>query len=226
LKEEKQKQKKRKQSNLFYDFVKVTGAIPALLWMRPKVINAGVTKPQKIKGGVLICSNHYSLSDPVVLLCVFWRRRLNSLMAKEMFNGKLLTFFFKHIHCIPVDRDNFSVGTFRTTCEHLSADRAVLIFPEGKINDSEETLLGFKTGAIRMAYCTGKPIVPVCLIKPKHKLSRRVAVLGDAIDVRALCGEKPTPDDYRRASEFLHQKEMELFDYYNEKKYKKKKNKD
>ncbi|MBQ7223934.1 MAG: 1-acyl-sn-glycerol-3-phosphate acyltransferase [Clostridia bacterium] len=225
MKDEKKKVKKRKQSNLFYDFVKVTGAIPALLWMRPKVIVKGSTKPQKTKGGVLICSNHYGLSDPVMLLCVFWRRRLNSLMAKEMFANKLLTFFFTHVHCIPVDRDNFGVGTFRTVCERLNEEKAVLIFPEGKINDSQEALLGFKTGAIRMAYRTGKPIVPVCLIKPTSKWRRRVAVLGDAIDVRALCGEKPTPDDYRRASEYLHQKELELLEYYNEKKYKKNKNK-
>ena len=49
------KKKRRIGSNFFYDFVKVTGAIPALIWIRPRVIHMGQKCP---KGGVLISSNH------------------------------------------------------------------------------------------------------------------------------------------------------------------------
>jgi len=38
--------------------------------------------------------------------------------------------------------------------------------------------------------------------------------LGDKIDLKQLCGEKPTLADLQKASEYLQQKENELVQYY------------
>ena len=73
------KKNKYHQSHFAYDFVKVTGAIPAMIWLRPRIIRTGSMKPTGIKGGMLISSNHVSFVDPVLILCVFWNRRIYSL---------------------------------------------------------------------------------------------------------------------------------------------------
>ena len=91
----KDKEKKKKQGNFLYDFVKVTGAIPAMLWLRPKILYVG--KKQRIKGGVLVAANHVTFTDPVALLCTLWYRRLHSIATKDLFSSKLKNFFFNKI---------------------------------------------------------------------------------------------------------------------------------
>ena len=73
-KDKSKKKTKKRQGNFIYDFVKVTGAIPALCWMRPKTVYISKTAKKGVKGGVLIASNHISFTDPGLVHCVFWNR--------------------------------------------------------------------------------------------------------------------------------------------------------
>ena len=54
------KKEKGKKSYFFYDFVKITAAIPGLIWFRPKRIYVNENAKKKIKGGALLISNHSS----------------------------------------------------------------------------------------------------------------------------------------------------------------------
>ena len=87
--------------NFAYDFVKVTGAIPALLWVRPKIIRLGENS-KKVKGGVLIVSNHVTYIDPIILHCAFLNRRLYSVATKDICKTKLRKFFFSIANPVPV----------------------------------------------------------------------------------------------------------------------------
>ena len=49
------KKKDRKNNYLFYDFIKVTAAIPGLLWLRPKKIYATEKAKEKIKRTEIVC---------------------------------------------------------------------------------------------------------------------------------------------------------------------------
>ena len=96
--------KKKRQSNFLYDFVRVTGFVPVYIWMRPKTIYA--TKRPKIKGGFLIAANHIGFTDPVLVHFAFWRRRLNCIATKDLFQGKTKNAFFNKMNCIMVDKEN------------------------------------------------------------------------------------------------------------------------
>ena len=112
----KKENKKKRECDFFYNFVKITGAIPALIWARQKVYHISdgkLVKGKKIKGRVLICSNHIGFTDPLLLNCVFWYRRVYFLAMQELFNTKLRSFFFNGMKCIPVDRSNFSMATIK-----------------------------------------------------------------------------------------------------------------
>jgi len=57
--------KKKLGENLVYDFVKVTGLIPAMIIMRPRIIHVG--KHKSLRGGYLASANHCSFLDPIFL---------------------------------------------------------------------------------------------------------------------------------------------------------------
>ncbi len=211
--------KKKRECDFFYNFVKITGAIPALAWARQKVYHISdgkLIKRKKVKGSVLICSNHIGFTDPLFLNCVFWYRRVYFLATQELFNTKLKSFFFNAVKCIPVDRSNFSMATFHAVTDRLKNGKAVLIFPEGQVNRNENEILAFKSGAVLMATASNAPVLPVYRVKREKWYQRGIVLIGDPVNLTALYGARPSMQDMREASELLHNKEEELMRYYNE----------
>ena len=211
--------KKKRECDFFYNFVKITGAPTALLWARQKVYHVSdgkLIKRKRIKGRVLICSNHVGFTDPLLLNCVFWYRRVFFLAMQELFNTKLKSFFFNAVKCIPVDRSNFSMATFHAVTDRLKSDKAVLIFPEGQVNENRSEILAFKSGAVLMATTSDAPLLPVYIVKREKWYQRYVVLIGDPISFTEVYGARPSMQNMREASEHMHAKEEELMRYYNE----------
>lgn len=210
--------RKKKRNYFFLNFVKITGA-PVFLWMRPKILYAGKSRIGSIKGGALISANHTSFADPIFGYCAFWRRNLHLVASKDLYNTEFKDFFFKNVQCIQVDKKNFSMKCFHEVEEVLSANKLVMIFPEGQLNREKDTMLSFKGGAILMAHKAKKPIYPLYIIKGKKWYDRWYGVLGDPIDVYAQCGAMPSLEKINEISELLKAKEEELKEFYLESKY-------
>lgn len=207
--------KKKRKSEFFYDFVKVTAGIPALIWLRPKRIYP-YGKPC-LKGPLLILSNHRSLIDPITVLCAFPTRRLHSLATKDLFSTKLRTKFFTAVHCIVVDKENFSMSSFHEVVGRLKDGKAVVIFPEGSVNFAEHAAVGaFKSGVALMAYKGGAPVLPVYIAEKKKWYHRQHIVIGQPVDIRTLIGGVPSMDALTGVCEHLHERELELERYYKE----------
>lgn len=207
---------KKKRNKIFYnfcyDFVKVTGALPMLLWFRPKVYRpTGAKTP---KGAVLVSANHIDLLDPVKILLTFPGRRLHSLATKDLYKNKLLTFFFNQMHCIQVDKANFSVSAFHEVVSRLKDDRMVLIFPEGQVNtEKQDTLLAFKSGVVLMAHKGNAPILPVYIAKRESRWHRLRVFIGEPIFVGDISGKMPTMQDLTAICDTLRERELELRKY-------------
>lgn len=205
--------KKKLFDNFCYDFVKVTGAIPMLLWMRPKIYYP-FGKPA-IKGAVLISANHRTFLDPVVVHLAFPFRRLNCLATKDLYRNKVLTFFFNQMHCIVVDKENFSLASFRTVVDRLKDDKAVVIFPEGQVNqDQQDTILTFKSGAVLMAQRAKAPILPMYIVKRKKWYQRQRILVGQPVNLGEILSPMPSMQEISQASELLRDKEVQLRQYY------------
>lgn len=209
------KDKQKKIGYWLYDFVKLTAIVPVFLYVRHKTICVGEKKPHKVKGGALIVSNHFSFVDPITVHCVFWRRRLRILATKDLYTTKLKRFFFDHMQCIIVDKENFSMRSLHAVCDTLKKGKLVTIFPEGGVNRSDShEINSFKSGAVLMAFQSNVPVIPVCIIKRKHWYNRQVVVLGDPVNIRDICGNKPTVEDLKKASEYLREQEVALMEHY------------
>lgn len=214
--EKKSKDKKQKKglfNNFCYDFVKVTGAIPAILWLRPKVYRPYNTKTPR--GGVLVSANHRSFFDPVIIHVAFASRRMSILATKDLFNTKLKKSFFTQMHCIMVDKENFSLSSFHDVVSELQDGKMVVIFPEGGVNsDTEDTIHSFKSGAVLMAYKANSPILPVYIVKREKWYQRQRIVVGEPYNIREELGAIPTLEQLNSASDTLREKELLLREYF------------
>ena len=203
--------KKRPFYNFAYDFVRVTGALPGFLWFRFKIHRPYGTKLPK--GAVLIVANHNSMMDPIIMNLALFGRRMHSLATSQLFRNKLASTFFNMMHCIKVDKDNFNVSTFRAVSDRLGEGKAVLIFPEGRINRESE-MLSFKSGAVLMAHRAKSKILPVYIAGRTKWYHRQHVVIGEPIDVASQLGAMPSMNDFQNISDQIRAQELHLMETY------------
>ena len=214
----KKQQKNSKKRNPFryflFDFIKVTGAITASIWLRPKRLFASKTAKAHIRGGAVVIANHTRYLDPIALYFAFWYRRVHIMAMQELFNTKLGNWFFRRALCIPVQRPDFSIESFRAAMDVLKEGGVLGIFPEGHLNPDVSTVGSFKSGAVLMAVRGGVPIVPVYIVPPKKWYHRLVMVMGEPIDPKEMCGGAVNLRVIEDISQKLREKEMELMETY------------
>ncbi len=193
---------------LLFDFIRIT-AIPGLLWFRPKYLYAGESARKRIRGGAIVMANHTGIFDPVYLMLAIWYRRLHFICAREFFDGKFTSWLFRQFHCIPIDRESFSMESLRRITEELRQGHVVSIYPEGRINTGEQ-LSPFKSGMVLMALKSECPIVPVYIRPRRHWYSRLVVCVGDRIDVKEALGPRPSLRRMDEMAALLEEREKEL----------------
>lgn len=199
----------------FYDFVKITAALPGLLVFRPKFVYENERARKKLRGGALLIGNHIGFLDPIYLMIAIWYRRHHFICMAEFFRSKA-RWMFEHFLCIPIDRENFSVDSFRQITEHLKAGEIVSMFPEGHVNeDTSGAVASFKSGMVLMAMRSGVPIVPVYVRKQAHWYERLVLVIGESVDITERYGARPSFVQVEELAKSLHDIENKLKDMSN-----------
>lgn len=127
------------------------------IWFGEKVIGSeNIPK----SGKCILAGNHLSDFD-AYLLFASTNRPIHFLGKKELFDGKM-SWFFKMMHLIPVDRKNKNPEAKSTAIEVLNEEKVLGIFPEGTYH-KEDLLLPFKPGVISFAEKTGAPIIPFAI---------------------------------------------------------------
>ena len=195
---------------LFYDFVKITAALPGLIAFRPKLLYENDRAKKKIRGGALVIANHVGFADPVYLMLAVWYRRHRFICTADFFRSRA-RWLFRHFLCIPIERENFSMDSFREITSHLKDGDIVSMFPEGHVNeDTSGAVASFKSGMVLMAMRSGAPIVPIYIRKPAHRYNRVVMVIGEPVDITERYGLRPSFAQVEELADLLHDKETEL----------------
>ncbi|MBQ9414645.1 MAG: 1-acyl-sn-glycerol-3-phosphate acyltransferase, partial [Clostridia bacterium] len=194
---------------LLFDFMKVTAALPGLLWFRPRWIYENDAAKKRIRGGALLVSNHDGFFDPLYLQFAVWYRRHHFICSKEFFEGRA-AWMFRAFHCIPIDRENFQMSSFRGILDHLRAGELVTIFPEGHVNDGSGEIAAFKSGMVLMAMQSRTPIIPVYLKPRAHWYSRLVFAIGEEVDPNTLFADRPAMQRIDAIASMLHEREEQL----------------
>ena len=109
---------------------------------------------------ILVC-NHVSGLDPLLVQSAC-PRLIIWMMAREYYDLRSLTWLYKIVEAIPVDRSGRDLSATRAALRALNEGRVVGIFPEGKIETSQD-LLPFQTGVAMIAIKTKVPVYPAYL---------------------------------------------------------------
>ena len=153
-------------------------------------------------GAALICANHASAVDPVLVAVAMPRRSGLRFMAKaELFRNPVLAWIIRRCGAFPIHRGENDIVSLKTALRCLQNGEKLLLFPEGTRVDREgET--DAKGGAVMMALRTGAPIVPV-YCGGKRKLFCRSRVVFGAPYHPRCAGRRPTAEENRRLAQEL-----------------------
>ena len=139
----------------------------------------------------LLCCNHISAVDPILLAAASHRQQPHFMAKKELFKIPLLAGLIRTLGAFPVDRTG-DVGAIKTSVSLLESGKCVGIFPQGTRCPGKaprETADRVKNGAGLLVCKTGVSVLPVCLKTKKNKLLlfRRVdLIIGEPIPYEVL----------------------------------------
>lgn len=109
--------------------------------------------------GAVIVSNHVSGIDPL-LIQLSTLRIVHWLVAREYFYMPVLSFVFKQLQSIPVNRGGVDTAATKMAIRYAREGGLVGLFPEGRVNVTDELLLPGRPGAALIALKARVPVVP------------------------------------------------------------------
>lgn len=169
-------------------FVKLTGAVPAWLFLKPKVFLAPGAKRRLPKNCILV-SNHISLLDFVLYVLVFPFRTIRFLIAEVMYNkNPFMARFLDLIGGIRVDRDAKAFGFVSHALEVLDNGGAVGVFPQGRL-PVKGCHFPFTVSTAFIALHSDAPIVPVYTDGNYGLFKRARVVIGAPLRLGELSKE-------------------------------------
>jgi 1-acyl-sn-glycerol-3-phosphate acyltransferase len=152
-------------------------------------------------GSLIICPNHVSLYDPI-LIGTQVRRPVHFLAKAELFKNAFAGKVMRAINTIPVDRGNVSMSTLKAAMKVLKDGGVLGVFPEGtRVRGDQAQKPKPMEGFVVFALKTKSPILPVH-IEGKFKFRGKVTItFGKPISLEAYYGKKVKHDEMARISE-------------------------
>ena len=154
---------------------------------------------------IVLCCNHISNWDPVVLITAQPKRHIHFMAKAELFKNRLFTWFLgKQIGAFAVHRGTGDTDALATARELVESGKIMGIFPEGT-RSKDGQLHRAKSGTALIVAQTGATVLPVAIVT-KHQRARlfrrTLVVYGKPLSPEELHldGEKP---DIRHASRKL-----------------------
>lgn len=172
-------------NRIFYGIIRIFLKINVYLFLHPKV--KGREHISK-EGSIVLAGNHTSWLAPLLLIAVV-PRKVHFLAKIELFKG-IEGFVVRQMGCIPVNRKIHDKDSLKNAKEELRMGEVIGIFPEGTINRSDDIVMPFKIGAVKMSSDTDSILVPF-IITGKYN------IIGRSVSIEFLEGRKISDDlDY------------------------------
>jgi len=159
------------------------------------------------KGPFLLCSNHQSYVDPLVMAGMLpWRlfRYTFALGTSDIFGKGFMRRLARWIRVVVLDPDVNLIPAMRAGFFGLSQGRILVLYPEGeRSNDGKPTV--FRKGAAILSIHAQAPIVPVAIegfyeAWPRHKKFPKFA------NLRMVFGKPIQPPPMNEASEAAYER--------------------
>ena len=179
------------------------------LYYHPKIINKEVIPKD---GPILIVGNHKHVYDQCLTIMAT-KRVIHYMAKKEYFDGHL-SWLFKFVGCIPVNRQIKDTAATEQALEILRNDGAIGLFPEGTRNKTNDIfLLPFKFGTVSMAKKTNATIIPFGLTGDYKFRSKNLVIrYGTPFKVGDMSLEEANDKLYHEVEKLMKEKLKENLD--------------
>ncbi len=167
------------------------------------------------KGPLIICANHTSNHDVVVLGAAL-KSQLRYFAKNSLFKVPVLKSIVKLLGAFPVDRSTVSssYSAIKKSIELLSQNEVVSIFPQGRrVPGSDPRDSTFQTGVGMMVFHAKCRVLPVCIqtkgwkVKPFH---RTYVNIGKIIEYDEFSFSKGNSAEYAQAASLIFSRIKEL----------------
>lgn len=152
------------------------------------------------KGGLVLCCNHVSSLDPIVM-CSFFPRPVYFMSKIELFRNKFVRAILGFVNSFPVNRSGVGRNSIAKAAEVLKAGNVFGIFPEGTRSIDGE-MGETRRGVGLIAYLGKVPILPIAVYNskkdPRENINKRKylflkvkIIYGELIDTEAILLKYP-----------------------------------
>lgn len=193
-----------KPFNRFFIFIYyVVGFVTSIL--HPTTVEGMEKLP---RSGVLLCPNHSSNWDPIlVALRLPIDYRLHIMGKKELFENRLLGWFLGKMGVFPVNRGGSDIGAVKQSIQALKDGDNLLIFPEGTtihngIGYTDGLPPHAHGGVAMIGVRTGAKLVPVFVDGEKKLFHRTRIIFGDPYEPH-YTGHRGTAEEMQRIADDL-----------------------
>ncbi len=123
-------------------------------------------------GRIILAGNHTNFFDCILVACAT-KRCVHYLAKDELMKGPK-KIIFKGLGIIPVNRRTKDKAAFDAAVKTLNEDKVIGIFPEGTINRTDDVIMPFKYGAVKMSRDADCKIVPFAITGKYKPFERSV----------------------------------------------------
>ncbi len=170
-------------------------------------------------GGVILCSNHQSFLDPLVVGCGNKRLPVRFMARASLWNVKFLAPWYDSVGAFPVKRGGADRGAWKKFEELVAGGSQICFFPEGTRSPDGNLQPANPGSGMLLHRCPEAKIVPVRVfntakVMPKNKLFggfHRVSVAyGPVLDLSEYLKMEGNRENYAKLADRVMQAIGEL----------------
>ncbi len=180
---------------ILYTIAWVLGRV--LLWLYRVEIRGVKELP---KNGVLLCPNHATDLDPVLIaLCLPIDYHMHFMAKAELFENPLIGWLLRTLGAFPVQRDGKDVQSVKTAMQVIHRGENLLIFPEGTtirggVGYHDGLPAHAHAGIAMIGVRTGATLVPV-FCDGQKKLFHKTRIYFGEPYVPSVTGRRGTSEE-------------------------------
>ncbi|NCA67204.1 MAG: 1-acyl-sn-glycerol-3-phosphate acyltransferase [Clostridia bacterium] len=196
---------------LFYRIVRAI-SYPFLSLIFPTKI---IGKNNFIHEKAVICCNHYSSLDSILVATKLMREGCHCIGKEEAFKSKISGWFLRKMGGIPIKRGENDLVAYRKILNVLKSGKQLLIFPEGTRNKSEcADIAPFHTGAALFSIKSNAPIIPILLYGKPRPFKKNFIIIGEPFSLEKFAS-LPSREMKEKATEELYSRMFEMQKNFN-----------
>lgn len=158
------------------------------------------------KSGALLCPNHASDLDPVLIaICLPINYHLHYMAKAELFRKRLNGKVLRALGAFPVERDGADIGAVKTAMKILHGDENLLIFPEGTtirggVGYHDGLPAHAHSGIAMIGVRSGATLIPV-FVGGEKKLFRKTTIIFGEPYVPNIAGRRGTSEELQKVAD-------------------------